>query len=41
LAEKIRSGGAGIGGFYTKTGVDTLIETGGIPVKFIPGTQIP
>lgn len=25
LAEKIRSGGAGLGGFYTKTGADTLV----------------
>ena len=41
LAEKIRSGGAGIPAFYTRTGVDTLVEKGGIPIKFIPGTQIP
>lgn len=41
LAEKIRSGGAGIPAFYTKTGIDTLVEKGGIPIKFIPGTQIP
>lgn len=41
LAEKIRSGGAGIGGFYTKTGVDTLVEKGGIPIKFVRGTNTP
>lgn len=41
LAEKIRSGGAGIGGFYTKTGADTLVEKGGIPIKFFPGTNTP
>lgn len=41
LAEKIRSGGAGIGGFYTRAGVDTLVEKGGIPIKYIPGSQIP
>jgi 3-oxoadipate CoA-transferase, alpha subunit len=28
LAEKIRAGGAGIGGFFTPTGVGTLIEQG-------------
>lgn len=28
FVEKIRAGGAGIGGFYTKTGVGTLIEKG-------------
>lgn len=28
LTERIRAGGAGIGGFYTKTGTDTLVEKG-------------
>jgi 3-oxoadipate CoA-transferase alpha subunit len=28
LAERIRAGGAGLGGFYTPTGVQTLIEKG-------------
>ncbi len=28
LAERIRAGGAGIPGFYTKTGVDTLVAEG-------------
>lgn len=28
LAERIRAGGAGIGGFYTPTGVGTIIEKG-------------
>jgi len=28
LAERIRAGGAGLGGFYTPTGVGTLIERG-------------
>ena len=28
LAERIRAGGAGIGGFYTKTGVGTLVADG-------------
>lgn len=33
LAEKIRAGGAGIPAFYTPTGVGTLIEEGGFPIK--------
>eukprot|EP01121_Diplochlamys_sp_Union-15-3_P010806 TRINITY_DN3072_c0_g1_i1.p1 TRINITY_DN3072_c0_g1~~TRINITY_DN3072_c0_g1_i1.p1 ORF type:complete len:511 (-),score=90.67 TRINITY_DN3072_c0_g1_i1:24-1556(-) len=33
LAEKIRAGGAGIPAFYTKTGVGTVIQQGGFPVK--------
>lgn len=28
LAERIRAGGAGIAGFYTKTGVGTMVENG-------------
>ena len=34
LAEKIRAGGAGIPAFFTPTGVDTIIETGGFPIKY-------
>ena len=41
LAEKIRAGAAGIPAFYTHTGVDTWVEKGGIPTKFIPGTKKP
>ena len=33
LAEKMRAGGAGIPAFYTPTGVGTLIEHGGFPIK--------
>jgi len=33
LVEKCRSGGAGIPCFYTRTGIDTLVESGGIPIK--------
>ena len=33
LAERIRSGGAGISAFYTPTGVGTIMETGGFPIK--------
>ena len=39
LAEKIRSGGAGIPAFYTPTGVSTLIEKGGFIIKYKEGTK--
>ena len=41
MAEKCRSGGAGIPGFYTPAGVSTLIETGGFPIKYKEGTNEP
>lgn len=41
LAEKIRSGGAGIPAFYTPTGVGTLIETGGFIMKYQEGKKTP
>uniref|UniRef100_A0A0N4ZFG1 Succinyl-CoA:3-ketoacid-coenzyme A transferase n=1 Tax=Parastrongyloides trichosuri TaxID=131310 RepID=A0A0N4ZFG1_PARTI len=34
LAERIRAGGAGIPGFYTPTGYGTLVQEGGIPMKY-------
>ena len=34
LAEKFRAGGAGIPGFYTATGVGTVLEYGGFPIKY-------
>jgi 3-oxoacid CoA-transferase len=34
LAEKFRAGGAGIPGFYTQTGVGTVLEHGGFPIKY-------
>jgi len=34
LAERLRAGGAGIPGFYTATGVGTLLEEGGFPIKY-------
>ena len=33
LAEKCRAGGAGIPAFFTPTGVGTLVEAGGFPIK--------
>lgn len=34
LAEKLRAGGAGIPAFYTGTGVGTVVQTGGFPIKY-------
>ncbi len=34
LVEKVRSGGAGIPAFYTKTGVHTLVHSGNVPSKY-------
>ncbi len=31
LAERLRAGGSGIGGFYTRTGVGTQVAEGGLP----------
>jgi 3-oxoacid CoA-transferase len=39
LAERIRAGGAGIPAFYTPTAVGTLVEEGGIPLKFALHTE--
>lgn len=33
FAERLRAGGAGIAGFFTPTGVGTLVETGGLPTR--------
>ena len=37
LAERLRAGGAGIGAFYTPTGVGTLVADGGLPWRYHPG----
>ena len=34
LAEKLRAGGAGIGAFFTQTGVGTQVAEGGLPRKY-------
>ena len=34
LAEKIRSGGKGIPAFWTPTGANSAVETGGFPIKY-------
>jgi acyl CoA:acetate/3-ketoacid CoA transferase alpha subunit len=40
LAEKIRSGGAGIPAFYTPTGYKTLIQEGGFAIKYKTGSKV-
>jgi 3-oxoacid CoA-transferase len=37
FAEKLRSGGAGIPAFYTRSGVGSIVGEGGIVSKFSPG----
>jgi 3-oxoacid CoA-transferase subunit A len=34
LAERLRAGGSGIGGFFTPTGVGTQVAEGGLPQRF-------
>lgn len=34
LAERMRAGGAGIGAFYTRTGVGTFVAEGGMPWRY-------
>lgn len=34
LAERLRAGGAGIAGFYTRTGVGTQVAEGGLPWRY-------
>lgn len=34
LAERMRAGGSGIGGFYTRTGVGTQVQEGGLPLRY-------
>jgi len=38
LAERLRAGGAGIGAFYTPTGVGTWVAEGGLPQLYEKGT---
>jgi 3-oxoacid CoA-transferase subunit A len=40
LAERLRAGGAGIGGFYTPTGVGTLVAEGGLPWRYAPDGSV-
>lgn len=36
LAERLRAGGAGIGGFFTPSGVGTVVASGGLPWRHHP-----
>lgn len=36
LAERLRAGGAGIGAFFTPTGVGTMVADGGLPWRYHP-----
>ncbi len=40
LAEKLRSGGAGIAAFFTPTGVHTAVSEGGLPMLYNPDGSI-
>jgi 3-oxoacid CoA-transferase subunit A len=36
LAERLRAGGAGVGAFFTQTGVGTMVAEGGLPWRYHP-----
>lgn len=40
LAERLRAGGAGIGGFYTPSGVGTVVADGGLPWRYHPDGSV-
>ncbi|MEY8567265.1 CoA transferase subunit A [Corynebacteriaceae bacterium 7-707] len=40
LAERMRAGGSGIEGFYTRTGVGTVVADGGMPWKYGPDGEM-
>jgi 3-oxoacid CoA-transferase subunit A len=40
LAERLRAGGAGVGAFYTPTGVGTLVAEGGLPWRYDVGGNV-
>lgn len=40
LAERIRAGGAGIPAFYTASGVATMFQEGGLPIRYEPGGKL-
>jgi 3-oxoacid CoA-transferase subunit A len=40
LAERLRAGGAGIGAFFTPTGVGTQVSEGGLPWRYHPDGSI-
>lgn len=40
LAERLRAGGAGIGAFFTQTGVGTQVAEGGLPWRYAKDGQV-
>jgi len=40
LAERLRAGGSGLGGFFTPTGVGTLVAEGGLPWRYRPDGRV-
>ncbi len=40
LAERLRAGGAGIGAFFTQTGVGTQVAEGGLPWRYAEDGQV-
>jgi 3-oxoacid CoA-transferase subunit A len=40
LAERMRAGGAGIGAFFTPTGVGTMVSEGGLPWRYHPDGSV-
>jgi 3-oxoacid CoA-transferase subunit A len=40
LAERLRAGGAGLGAFFTPTGVGTLVAEGGLPWRYHPDGSV-
>ncbi|XP_063227759.1 succinyl-CoA:3-ketoacid coenzyme A transferase 1, mitochondrial [Bacillus rossius redtenbacheri] len=40
LAERIRAGGAGIPAFFTPTAYGTLVQEGGVPIKYSPDGKV-
>ena len=40
LAERMRAGGAGVGAFFTPTGVGTMVSEGGLPWRYHPDGSV-
>jgi 3-oxoacid CoA-transferase subunit A len=40
LAERLRAGGAGIGAFFTPTGIGTQVSDGGVPWRYHPNGTV-
>jgi 3-oxoacid CoA-transferase subunit A len=40
LAERLRAGGAGVGAFFTPTGVGTMVAEGGLPWRYHPDGSV-